>query len=356
MNNGAKGFFTVRNVLIGLALICLTLVFLPMFVARSYGTYFFISNFSIMFGRTALFIDKVGKAFPVAILSIFVAIGLVVVPFIRALNNKITSIILLALAGTDIPLLVILAIVGWKRYRYYSRLRFSGFFAFDCLVLIVIIAISVLLLLNRTALDSAFTDIFTKGAGRQAFDKVTSAVDRATDSVINGVGDAPRREYIGFCAKCGNKIVYGSTFCTVCGTAVPQSVIDEGELIHEENMKRAAEEAARREEQRKAAEAERARREAERRAAQEAARAEAARRAEERARMEAERRAAMEQQRVAAMQQQAAQNAAAYTAPVVTPALAPAPQPQDQPKFCQQCGTKAVPGSMFCENCGAKLV
>ena len=158
------------------------------------------------------------------------------------------------------------------------------------------------------------------------------------------MSDAPRKEYIGFCAKCGNKIVYGSTFCSVCGTAVPASVLEEGELIHKENVKRAEEEAIRKEEQRRAAEAERARREEERRAAQEAARAEAERRAVQRAQMEEERRAAAMQQRAAA------QN----VAPVVAPN--PTMQPQGRAMFCQQCGTKAVPDSMFCENCGSKLV
>jgi uncharacterized Zn finger protein (UPF0148 family) len=308
----------------------------------------------------------------IMLICLLIPVAVLVILFIKKMAEKMSTGIILVCSVIDLIVWIIFRSEVKKiAEENYCTFKTTPWYYINLVLLVLIILLTVLVVASVLQLDSDLITSFTGNEKQKVLDQMsatvsqmTNAVSQIADNVAGNVsgnaGGRPQKakaDTIGYCAKCGSPIPYGSKFCISCGTPVPESMIAEAEAA-----RKAAEEA---EAARRAAEeAEAARRAAEA--------AEAARRAAE----EAEARRAAEEAEAARQaeiaRRQAEESAGADTEwaqqgdvqPKVQTAQAPQSVPETQqpawtagarPSFCQQCGAKLEPGARFCMSCGTKV-
>ena len=313
-NKSSSGFLSIKNVIRIALSICIILFFCPMCLVSCNEQVVNISALTAIEGYEGYSDPSI-----IMLFGILLPIGIIVVTFIKKLNDKIASIITVAAAGTDL-LLWIGFVIGvnnaLSEVKEYVTVKTTFWFWLNLILLLSVIALGVMVLLGKMTMDTDLIAFFKGGGSKQMLRDMSGAVSRAASNVATGISNRNARETaIGFCQKCGAPIQYGCAFCTTCGEKVPESLIAAAE------EKRKAEEAA----------AEKARLEAEERARIEA---------EERARRMAEEQARQEAARVAQEEARRMQEAAGNAGAV---------------RFCANCGAKMVAESKFCMQCGSKV-
>jgi uncharacterized Zn finger protein (UPF0148 family) len=340
-----KSVFTAKNVIRVLALLCVVFVFCPAFLVSCSGQTVNVGVMDAVKGMS-YYGETIVEPQPAMLICLLIPIAIFLLPFIKALAEKKNAVIIAILAAGDFIIwLKMKSSAKQVAEQNYCTFKATTWYYLDLIALALIVVVALLIFFNILTMEEDIIAAFTGNDKQRVLDQMsatmnqmTSAVSQIADNVASNVsgsvGGRPQRakaDTIGYCAKCGSPIPYGSKFCISCGTPVPESMIAEAEAA-----KKAAEEA---EAARRAAEeAEAARRAAEAEAARKAAEeAEAARRAAEEA--EAARRAA-EQAEAAGqagnVQSQAEESAGAG-------------------RFCQQCGARLEPGARFCMSCGTKV-
>ena len=354
---GRKPAVTAKNIIRVLSVIVTIIFFCPTFLVSCSGQTIDVSAMNVV-GGIKSYGESVVKPQPLLLICLLLPIAIFVILF---LNKKFTddkaALITAICAAVDLIVWIIFRVQAKKAaLKNYCTFKVTGWYVFNIIFLICIIALAVLVLFRVIHMQEDLVVRFRGSGAQDALNQMASAVKGLAENVSANVGNGgvPKEDIMGYCAKCGTPLIFGDKFCTSCGRPVPEDIIAEAEeerRAAEEEARRAAEEAARREAE------ERARREAEERAkreAEERARREAeaeARRAEEEARRAEE--AARREEEAARRAEEVRVETDELTEKELSK-LAYGSSPR--PAFCSRCGAKLASDAVFCSACGTKIV
>ncbi|MBR4671374.1 MAG: zinc ribbon domain-containing protein [Butyrivibrio sp.] len=367
---GRKPAVTAKNIIRVLSVIVIIIFFCPTFLVSCSGQTIDVSAMNVV-GGIKSYGESVVKPQPLLLICLLLPIAIFVILF---LNKKFTddkaALITAICAAVDLIVWIIFRVQAKKAaLKNYCTFKVTGWYVFNIIFLICIIALAVLVLFRVIHMQEDLVVRFRGSGAQDALNQMASAVKGLAENVSANVGNGgvPKEDIMGYCAKCGTPLIFGDKFCTSCGRPVPEDIIAEAEEERRaaEEARRAAEEARRAEEEARRAAEEAARREAEERARREAEER-AKREAEERARREAEaeaRRAEAEARRAeeaARREEEAARRAEEVR--VETDELTEkelsklAYGSSPRPAFCSRCGAKLASDAVFCSACGTKIV
>ncbi len=317
VTNNVKFKLTVKNVLRILSVLCVIFIFCPAFLVSCSGQTVDVNVLTALAGVESHG-QTLAEPHPIMIIAIILPIIMAVVLFMKKIaNDRAVKIV----AGAAIVDFVVWLVFHSSVKKYaednYCEFKSTGWFTLNIIIHLAVIIIAVLVVMKKLQMEIDIISVFSGGDANAALEKMSNAVSQMSGAVVKMAGNKETAKNImGYCAKCGGAIEYGSKFCNSCGTPVPESMIEEAE-----KAKKEAEEKARLEAEEKARQAE----EAAHREAEEKAKREA----EEAARRDAEEKA----------KQEAASNATDNAGYI----------------FCQHCGTKLDADAQFCVSCGAKI-
>lgn len=339
MNETAKKpVVTVKNILRVLSVIVTIIVFCPTFLVSCSGQKIDVSVMTAVGGLES-YGETVVDPHPVMLICLVLPVAILVCLFLKKLTDSRIAVISAACGAADLIIWFIFkSEVKKAAESNYCTFKTTGWFTFNIISLVMIVALSVLVILKVLQLEADLLKQFGGANGAQnamnqmsaAVSQMSSSVSQLAENVSASVkqNKIPKENVMGYCSKCGSPLVYDNRFCTSCGAPVPESMITEFEAAKkaaEEEAKKAAEEAAKRE-------------------------AEEAARREEEARKAAEEAAKREAEAKRAAEEAAANNAETKTATENVQMVA-----ESKSKFCSQCGAKLAEDAVFCESCGAKV-
>ena len=333
-DNGSSKI-TVQNILRVLSILCLIFVFCPAFLVSCSGQTADVSVLTAIGGASSGG-QKIADPNPVMILALIIPILIIALLFIKKFDEKKNAMIIVGAGVVDFILWIMFR-SGVKKFaqQNYYEFKSTGWFVLNMIVLALIIFIAVMIVIEAVHMETDVPAYFSGGGTQKAINQMSNAVSQMSSAVSQMTSNKSSKinveKPMGYCAKCGSPLEYGSRFCNSCGTPVPESMIEEAERERKEAEEKArlAEEAARKEAEEKA------------RLAEEAARKEA----EEKARL-AEEAAKKEAEEKARLSEEAAKKEEEET------------KTEDKTlgdfKFCHKCGTKLESDAEFCVKCGTK--
>ena len=196
-----KSVFTVKNVLRVLTLICIAMVFCPTCLVSCSGQTMDVSIMTAVGGLKSSYGERIVDPHPIMIICLLIPVAVFVLLFIKKFTDQKTAMMIAIGSGVDLVVWFIFrAAVKKIAEENYCSFKSTGWFVLNIISLVLIIALSVLVMLQKLQLDS---DLIAEAMGGKT------------------------RKIEGFCAKCGSPIGYGYKFCTKCGTPVSQSMNDE---------------------------------------------------------------------------------------------------------------------------------
>ena len=231
-----KALFTPKKIMKILSLICIVIVFCPVFLV-SCSSQVVDVNVMTAVGGMSMYGETVVEPHPIMLLCLLIPIAVLIMLFMKKMAHRIVAIITLLLILIDfIMWLVFKSSVKEIAEENYCKVEVTGWFYLNAISLFLIIALSFLIVIKVLQMDTNLIKLVTGNRTQEAINpmstmvsQATSAVNKLTSSTENNVEDR-----IGFCPKCGSGLIYGSRFCGSCGSPIPECV--------EETIKNAEEE------------------------------------------------------------------------------------------------------------------
>ena len=227
MNDGEKkSLSTVRNVINVLAVLVVILFFCPTFLVSCSSENIRVSAAGTV-GGIKYHGERVADAYPLLLICLLLPVAILVILYLKKFTESRTAIITLACAAVDFIIwLVFRSEVRKAAIDSMCRFKTTGWFNLNIVALLLIILLSALVLAKVVQFD---TDVksFVSGSGtKEAIAGLSTAVTKLADNVSAASNKpATNPDIIGYCMKCGKPLLRGNSFCTGCGTAVPESLV-----------------------------------------------------------------------------------------------------------------------------------
>lgn len=227
---------TVKKILRVLSIMITIFYFCPTFLVSCSGQKVEISAWTVTKG-ISMYGSTVVKPHLIMLVCMLLPIAIFALLFLKKFTEKQTAAIICACSGIDLIIwLVFRATVKKYVEESYCSFKTTGWYVINVILLILIIGIAVLILLGKINMDLDLKAVLTSKEIKDALNQVSanvsqmsSTVSQIAGNVANNIESKNVKNAIGYCAKCGKPITYGSKFCISCGTPVPQSMIDEAE-------------------------------------------------------------------------------------------------------------------------------
>lgn len=241
-----KPLFTIKNGLRVLAVLGIIFVFCPSFLVSCSGQEIKVNAMTAVGGLSA-YGETVVEPHPLMLITLLLPVAVTVLLFIRKYKDQMKAWIVVGCMGVDLIIwLVFRSTVKGIAEEHYCDFKTTAWFFIHMIVMLIMVILSLAVVLCKLSLDTEFPAIFSQSGTQKALSQMSASVNQMTNAVTSIAGSvaanvgskSSKEDVIGYCAKCGKPIAYGCTFCTECGTPVPESMI----LEAEEARKRKAEE------------------------------------------------------------------------------------------------------------------
>ena len=235
---GKKSLFTVKKVLKAFALICMIVVFCPAFLVSCSGQKMKVSALTAV-GGVSMYGEKVVEPHPIMLICFVLPIAIFVLLMLKSYADKKSATFVAACAVIDLIIWIIFrSTVKSIAESNYCSFKTTGWFVINICSISLIILLSILVVVKKLQMSSDLLEIIMGGGTQDALGKMSTTMSHISSAVTQLAGNVAANEgikrgkndnTIGFCAKCGSQIEYGSQFCSSCGIPVPQSMIEEAE-------------------------------------------------------------------------------------------------------------------------------
>lgn len=268
-DSGKKDFLlTVRGLMKGLAILGIVFVFCPSFVISCSGEKVNVSAMNAAMG-ISMYDQEIVEANPIMFLCLLIPVAVLILLFVKKMTDKLSSGIIAGCLAVDIVIwFVFLSAAADIASENWCGFEVTIWYMLNMVVLFLILLGALLAALGKIGLDMELNRLFADKKTQETLKQVSSVMDKMSGTLTQIAGSAvenvsrykkPKENVIGYCAKCGSGILYGSKFCTECGTPVPETMIAEAEAARKTAEEEAARKAAEEEAARKATEEEAAR-------------------------------------------------------------------------------------------------
>lgn len=247
MENNRKIVITVKKVLKALSLICFVIVFCPTFLVSCSGQNMNVSVMTAV-GGVSISGERVVAPHPIMLLCLIIPMAVFILLSIKKYTDKKNASIIAIGGGVDLIIWIIFR-SGVKKAAEDIGFTFktTGWYVINIIFLMLIILLTSLIVVGKLQMESDLIAVLSGKETQNALNQMSATMSQMSTAVTQWAGNVASnvnnrnkvKNPIGFCAKCGTPIGYGSHFCTSCGTPVPQSLIDEAEAARKEAEEKA---------------------------------------------------------------------------------------------------------------------
>ena len=247
MENNRKIVITVKKVLKALSLICFVIVFCPTFLVSCSGQNMNVSVMTAV-GGVSISGERVVAPHPIMLLCLIIPMAVFILLSIKKYTDKKNASIIAIGGGVDLIIWIIFR-SGVKKAAEDIGFTFktTGWYVINIIFLMLIILLTSLIVVGKLQKESDLIAVLSGKETQNALNQMSATMSQMSTAVTQWAGNVASnvnnrnkvKNPIGFCAKCGTPIGYGSHFCTSCGTPVPQSMIDEAEAARKEAEEKA---------------------------------------------------------------------------------------------------------------------
>ena len=247
MENNRKIVITVKKVLKALSLICFVIVFCPTFLVSCSGQNMNVSVMTAV-GGVSISGERVVAPHPIMLLCLIIPMAVFILLSIKKYTDKKNASIIAIGGGVDLIIWIIFR-SGVKKAAEDIGFTFktTGWYVINIIFLMLIILLTSLIVVGKLQMESDLIAVLSGKETQNALNQMSATMSQMSTAVTQWAGNVASnvnnrnkvKNPIGFCAKCGPPIGYGSHFCTSCGTPVPQSMIDEAEAARKEAEEKA---------------------------------------------------------------------------------------------------------------------
>jgi len=247
MENNRKIVITVKKVLKALSLICFVIVFCPTFLVSCSGQNMNVSVMTAV-GGVSISGERVVAPHPIMLLCLIIPMAVFILLSIKKYTDKKNASIIAIGGGVDLIIWIIFR-SGVKKAAEDIGFTFktTGWYVINIIFLMLIILLTSLIVVGKLQMESDLIAVLSGKETQNALNQMSATMSQMSTAVTQWAGNVASnvnnrnkvKNPIGFCAKCGTPIGYGSHFCTSCGTPVPQSMIDEAEAARKEAEEKA---------------------------------------------------------------------------------------------------------------------
>lgn len=247
MENNRKIVITVKKVLKALSLICFVIAFCPTFLVSCSGQNMNVSVMTAV-GGVSISGERVVAPHPIMLLCLIIPMAVFILLSIKKYTDKKNASIIAIGGGVDLIIWIIFR-SGVKKAAEDIGFTFktTGWYVINIIFLMLIILLTSLIVVGKLQMESDLIAVLSGKETQNALNQMSATMSQMSTAVTQWAGNVASnvnnrnkvKNPIGFCAKCGTPIGYGSHFCTSCGTPVPQSMIDEAEAARKEAEEKA---------------------------------------------------------------------------------------------------------------------
>lgn len=221
-----RSFFTARQVLRVLSLVCLIVVFCPMFLVSCSEQTMNVSVVSAVSGTKA-YGEYLINPHPELLICFLLPAAILVILFIRNIAETVVALVTAVCGIIDLVVWIIFAVAVQNAAKEsYCEFRVTGWYIVNLILLVFIILISILVLARLLQLDGDLS-VFMQNRNSPVPDKriptqwkppINSGPPIGHNGIdtINRTAVQPR-----FCIKCGHQMDADSRFCPACGAQAP---------------------------------------------------------------------------------------------------------------------------------------
>lgn len=198
-----QSFFTTRNILKILAILCIVFVFCPSFLVSCSGQEVNISVMTAVSGISS-YGQQLVDPYPIMLICVILPVIVLWVLFSKRFEGKKASGIILGCTVADLIIWFIFkTTVEQKAEEYRLFFETTGWYYFNIIVLITVVILAALVMMDKIKME---TNMFSH------------AMIKANPVSLH-ISSNTR-----CCTKCGAELKEGSKFCTACGATVSDAI------------------------------------------------------------------------------------------------------------------------------------
>lgn len=229
-----EALFTPKKILRILALICITLVFCPMFLVSCGGETIEIDVMTAV-GGLSMYEETVVEPHPIMLFCLIIPVLVLVMSLSKKLEPK--KIVLWSLVSMVVDFIIWIIFKSTvKKYaeEAFCLFKTTGWFHVNMISMALIIFLTLLILFKIIEMDTDLVKLFAGNNKQEIINQTSEAINKMTDTVskmvanfmVNSKSEKQTENSIGICATCGVPVLQGYKFCTFCGAEIPSSVLE----------------------------------------------------------------------------------------------------------------------------------
>lgn len=234
--------FTPKKIMRILSLLCIVFVFCPVFLVSCSGQQVDVSVMTAV-GGISMYGETVVEPHPIMLICLIIPVALLAMLFSKKMAQKKLAMVALITMIVDFIVWIIFKTSVQKiADTNYCTMETTAWYYLNMISVALIVIFAFLIIIKKMHMDTDLKALVSGSSTQDVINQMsatmsqmTSAVNKLTSNVSNKIADEDK---IGFCSKCGTVLMYGSKFCTSCGTGIPASVLEEAEFRRKELLEK----------------------------------------------------------------------------------------------------------------------
>lgn len=239
-----ESLFTPKKIFRILSLICIVLIFCPMFLVSCGGETLEVDVMTAV-GGLSMYEETVVEPQPIMLLCLLIPAAVLVMSLTKKIEPQKGVMWTLISMVVDFIIWVIFRSTV-KKYadEYLCTFEATGWFYVNMISMSLIILFAALILLKVITLDTDLIKLFTFNNNQElinlASNKIKIMAGTINEMVVNVMDNSENKEKStninGFCVHCGVPILKGAKFCTSCGTEISSDILKAAEQKQAEEL------------------------------------------------------------------------------------------------------------------------
>ena len=225
-----KSKFTPKKLFRILSLICIVMVFCPMFLVSCSGETLEIDVMTAV-GGLSMYEETLVEPQPIMLLCLIIPIA-VLIMFLKK-NIELRKSVIWTLISMIVDFIIWIVFRSTvKKYadEYLCTFEATGWFYINLISMSLIVLLAVLVFLKIIDIDTDLIRLLSGDVTKEMMNQASESMNKMAGSinkmvvnvVVNGENKETETDRNSFCVRCGASVSKESKFCTSCGLEIPK--------------------------------------------------------------------------------------------------------------------------------------
>lgn len=216
-----KSGITLKNLMRGIAIVCLGLVCCPSFLVSCSGENKKISVITAIKGVN-MYGEEIVEPHFVMVICIFIPIIMLVLLFLKRISSRMGAISIAGIGLIDIGFWIGFRTVA-KRLaeENYCTFKTTVWYVINLIFLVLLVIVSVWIIVKKIDWEESIKISFPNVDMQKKLHQVSKKASAMTTDMVERT---KKHDEIGYCTNCGQTLQQGTRFCPSCGKAVDKEI------------------------------------------------------------------------------------------------------------------------------------